>query len=149
MGEITGEKKDDVTEKDVSPQMLSQIALFHQQGCAVVLLSLGSKGAFVSVTPDSQRLRQLSSTASDLPSIAISQWTPGTQVRIPAFQIAHGEINANGAGDALFSGFCLAASSWGCVMEQRLCKNEYWKVTPHVAGTFASLVAWQRCDAKT
>eukprot|EP00581_Thalassiosira_minuscula_P012456 CAMPEP_0183725110 /NCGR_PEP_ID=MMETSP0737-20130205/19624_1 /TAXON_ID=385413 /ORGANISM="Thalassiosira miniscula, Strain CCMP1093" /LENGTH=389 /DNA_ID=CAMNT_0025955941 /DNA_START=90 /DNA_END=1255 /DNA_ORIENTATION=- len=132
------------TDDDVSPQMLSQIASFHAEGCAVVLLSLGSKGAFVSVTPDAQRLEQLSSNDSDLASIAISRWTPGTQVRVPAFQIAHGDINANGAGDALFSGFCLAASSWGCAME-----SEDWKVTPQVAGQFASLVAWQRCDAKT
>mmetsp|Transcript_41802 Transcript_41802/g.75263 ORF Transcript_41802/g.75263 Transcript_41802/m.75263 type:complete len:445 (-) Transcript_41802:122-1456(-) len=146
--ECTSGNDDDVTTNDVSPQLLSQIASFHAQGCAVVLLSLGSKGAFVSVTPDAQRLQQLSS-ASDPDSIAISQWTPGTQVRVPAFQIAHGEINANGAGDALFSGFCLAASSWSCIMERRLCESDEWKVTPQVAGAFASLVAWQRCDAKT
>jgi len=142
-------KNSGVDTNDVSPDMLSQIASFHQQGCAVVLLSLGSKGAFVSVTPDSERLQQLSSKASGSPSIAISQWMPGTQVRVPAFQIKHGEVNANGAGDALFSGFCLAASSWGCEMERQLYKSDEWKVTPHVAGTFASLVAWQRCDAKT
>ncbi|KAL7530101.1 hypothetical protein ACHAXR_003308, partial [Thalassiosira sp. AJA248-18] len=132
----------------VSPQMLSQIASFHQEGCAVVLLSLGSKGAFVSVTPDSQRLQELSAS-SDSPSMAVSRWAPGTQIRIPAFQIAHGEVNANGAGDALFSGFCLAASSWGCSMERQLCESEEWMVSPKVAGTFASLVAWQRCNAKT
>ena len=134
----------------VSPQMLSQIAAFHEQGCAVVLLSLGSKGAFISVTSDEERLQQLASPpSSDCPPIAISNWTPGTQVRIPAFKIAHGEVNANGAGDALFSGFCLGASSWGCKIESQLCKDEKWKVSPQVAGTFASLVAWQRCDART
>ena len=66
-------------------------------------------------------------------------------------------MNANGAGDALFSGFCLAASSWGCDMERLICKEssmsrndeQQWKVSPQVAGTFASLVAWQRCNAKT
>ena len=139
----------------VSSEILSQISSFHEQGCAVVLLSLGSKGAFVSVTPDTKRLQQLSNNEQQ--SIAISQWIPGTQVRIPAFQI-DGEVNANGAGDALFSGFCLAASSWGCEMEQLVCKDrsmssseeeETWKVSPQVAGTFASLVAWQRCNAKT
>ena len=137
----------------VSPQMLSQIATFHEQGCAVVLLSLGSKGALVSVTPNSERLKQLSNSGSSShsPPIAISQWTPGTQVRIPAFKIEHNDVNANGAGDALFSGFCLAASSWGCVVEDRIGKSSSseWKVTPQTAGTFASLVAWQRCDAKT
>ena len=141
----------------VSSEMLTQISSFHEQGCAVVLLSLGSKGAFVSVTPDSKRLQQLSNTNNEQQPIAISQWMPGTQVRIPAFQI-DGEVNANGAGDALFSGFCLAASSWGCTMEQLICKEsssmssndeEQWKVSPQVAGTFASLVAWQRCNAKT
>ena len=139
----------DVTANDVSPHLLSLISSFHDLGCAVVLLSLGSKGSFVSVTADSQRLQQLSSTLSDSPPVAMSQWTPGSQVRIPAFQISHGKVNANGAGDALFSGFCLAASSWGCALERRLSKVEVWRVTPHVAGTFSSLVAWQRCDAIT
>ena len=139
----------DLSDNDVSPQLLSEIASFHRHGCAVVLLSLGSKGAFVSVSPDSQRLQRLSSAASDAAAIAISQWTPGTQVRVPAFQIPHGDVNANGAGDALFSGFCLAASSWGGVMERRLRARGEWNVTPQVAGCFASLVAWQRCDART
>eukprot|EP00571_Detonula_confervacea_P010296 CAMPEP_0172299626 /NCGR_PEP_ID=MMETSP1058-20130122/1890_1 /TAXON_ID=83371 /ORGANISM="Detonula confervacea, Strain CCMP 353" /LENGTH=406 /DNA_ID=CAMNT_0013009141 /DNA_START=71 /DNA_END=1291 /DNA_ORIENTATION=+ len=140
---------DDASTNDVSSQMLSQISSFHKHGCAVILLSLGSKGAFVSVTPDSLRLQQLSSASSESLSMAIGQWTPGAQVRIPAFQIAHGEVNANGAGDALFSGFCLAASSWGSMIESRFRKTENWMMTPEVAGTFASLVAWQRCDAKT
>lgn len=135
-------RNDDVPTNDVSSQMLSQVSRFHNHGTAVVLLSLGSKGAFVSVTPDSQRLQKLSSAV-------IGQWTPGAQVRIPAFQIAHGDVNANGAGDALFAGFCLAASSWGSVMESHFCAKDDWVVTPEIAGTFASLVAWQRCDAKT
>jgi len=143
------------TNDTVSSEMLSQISSFHEQGCAVVLLSLGSKGAFVSVTPDTKRLQQLSNNEQQ--PIAISKWIPGTQVRIPAFQI-DGEVNANGAGDALFSGFCLAASSWGSTMEQLVYKESssmssseegQWKVSPQVAGTFASLVAWQRCNAKT
>ena len=145
--ESNSENEED-TENAVSQQMLSQIASFHDKGCAVVLLSLGSKGAFVSITSDSQRLQQLSSS-TDTESAAASQWIPGTQVGVPAFRIAHGDVNANGAGDALFSGFCLAASSWGYATQQRLDKSNRWRVTPHVAGTFASLVAWQRCDAKT
>ena len=150
--DATNENDGKANNNGVSPQMLSQIATFHEQGCAVVLLSLGSKGALVSVTPNSERLKQLSSSSSSQSTpIAISQWTPGTQVRIPAFKIEHNDVNANGAGDALFSGFCLAASSWGCVVEDRICKSSSseWKVTPQTAGTFASLVAWQRCDAKT
>ena len=134
-------ENDDPSNNDmVSSQMLSQIASFHEKGCAVVLLSLGSKGAFVSVTPDAKRLQQVSSCASS--------WIPGTQVRVPAYKI-DGDVNANGAGDALFSGFCLAASSWGDA-QQRLCGDDNdWTITPQVAGTFASLVAWQRCDSKT
>lgn len=138
----SSDENDNVAQDVVTPQLLSQIASFHEQGCAVVLLSLGSKGSFVSVTSDIKRLQQLSST--DCSTMAMSQWTPGTQVRVPAFEISHGDVNANGAGDALFSGFCLAASSWG--YEQQC---EEWKVTPKIAGEFASLVAWQRCDAKT
>ena len=51
----------------------------------------------------------------------------------------------------LVSGFCLAASSWGYAIEERLSGGlgEEWRVTPRVAGTFASLVAWQRCYVKT
>jgi hypothetical protein len=55
----------DVIGNDVSPQLLSQISSLHKLGCAVVLLSLGSKGAFVSVTKDSQRLQRLSSALSE------------------------------------------------------------------------------------
>jgi sugar/nucleoside kinase (ribokinase family) len=135
-------------EHDASPEfgisntVLSQISSFHDHGCAVVLLSLGSRGAFVSITPDAERLQLLSSVHQ--PCAVMTDWIPGTKVCIPAFKIAHGEINANGAGDALFSGFCLAASSWAANKQ-----SDQWKVTPEVAGKFASLVAWQRCDAKT
>ena len=139
-------ERNNATTNDLSPGLLSQIELLHGRGCAVILLSLGCKGAFVSVTPDSQRLEQLSSKLTPMP---LSQWTPGLQIRIPAFKIGHGMVNANGAGDALFSGFCLAASSWGCVVNRQMCVDNEWKVTPQVAGTFASLVAWQRCDTKT
>ena len=120
----------------LSSELLSQISSFHEHGCAVVLLSLGSKGAFVSVTPDAKRLQQLSSSACNM---AMSHWNAGTQVHVPAFKIEHGGVNTNGAGDALFAGFSLAASSWG----------SKWKTCPLNAGTFASLVAWQRCDSKT
>lgn len=149
LSDSSGKNDNEVLVDGVSQGVLSQIASFHQHGCAVVLLSLGSKGAFVSVTPDSGRLQQLSSAGSGLPPAAICRWEPGMQVRVPAFRIPHGEVNANGAGDALFSGFCLAASSWGCVMERKIGSSDEWKVTPRLAGTFASLVAWQRCDAKT
>lgn len=127
---------DDESNSLVSSKLLSQISSFHEHGCAVVLLSLGSKGAFVSVTPDAKRLQQLSSSECNM---AMSQWDAGTQVHVPAFKIEHCGVNTNGAGDALFAGFSLAASSWG----------SKWKVCPLNAGTFASLVAWQRCDSKT
>ena len=127
---------DDGSNSLISSALLSQISTFHEHGCAVVLLSLGSKGAFVSVTPDSKRLQKLSSSEHNM---SMSQWHAGTQVHVPAFKIEHGNVNTNGAGDALFAGFSLAASSWGSKS----------KVCPFNAGTFASLVAWQRCDAKT
>ena len=116
----------------VDAEMLAQVETLHKQGCAVVLLSLGSKGALVSVTSDENRLQDMSPPISD--------WNPGEQVRVGAFKV-EGDLNANGAGDALFSGFCLAASSWGGRCEVEL--------TPRVAGVFASLVAWQRCDSRT
>ena len=116
----------------VDEEMLAQVESLHKQGCAVVLLSLGSKGALVSVTPDKSRLHEMSPP--------ISNWNSGEQVRIGAFKV-EGDLNANGAGDALFSGFCFAASSWGSQCETEL--------TPKVAGTFASLVAMQRCDSRT
>eukprot|EP00804_Cyclotella_cryptica_P020935 CCRYP_009277-RA/>CCRYP_009277-RA protein AED:0.01 eAED:-0.00 QI:0/-1/0/1/-1/0/1/0/400 len=126
----------------ISAHLLRQITSFHDHGCAVVLLSLGSKGAFVSVTPHAERLQQLSSAHQ--PYAVMRDWTPGTRACVPAFKISHGEINANGAGDALFSGFCLAASSWAANKQ-----SDQWKVTPEVAAKFASLVAWQRCDVTT
>lgn len=143
--ESTNERNEAAT-SDLSRELLAQVALLHGRGCAVILLSLGSKGAFVSVSPNAQRIKQ---SPSDFSPMALSQWTPGLQIRIPAFKIGHGLVNSNGAGDALFSGFCLAASSWGCVIEQQLCLGREWSVSPQVAGIFASLVAYQRCDSKT
>ncbi|KAL7508558.1 hypothetical protein ACHAXN_011683 [Cyclotella atomus] len=125
------------SEYGLSNHLIRQIESFHDSGCAAILLSLGSKGAFVSITPHAARLQQLACAA-------MSDWIPGTKVCVPAFKISHGDVNTNGAGDALFSGFCLAASSWAASQQ-----SDEWKVTPNVAGTFASLVAWQRCDAKT
>ena len=100
----------------------------HKKGCAIIVLSMGSKGSFLSVTHDKSRLSQCPKTVREL-------WSPGQSVRSPAFSIA-GEINANGAGDALFSSFCWAASTQD-------------DITLEQAGTFASLVARQRCDVLT
>ena len=134
---------DDISpEYGISNNVLHRIDSFHDHGCAAVLLSLGSKGAFVSITPHSERLQKLASV--DQLSAVMKDWTAGTKTCVPAFEISHGEVNANGAGDALFSGFCLAASSWGASGER-----EKFNVSPDVAGKFASLVAWQRCDART
>ena len=93
-----------ISDYGISKQLMSQIELFHDKGCAVVLLSLGSKGAFVSVTPHAERLKQLSSVHQ--PYAAMKDWTLGTKICVPAYKNDHGEVNANGAGDALFSGFC-------------------------------------------
>ena len=129
-------------EYGISNHLLNHITTFHDHGCAAVLLSLGSKGAFISVTPHADRLRKLGSDQELF--AAMKDWIPGTQVCVPAFKISHGDINTNGAGDALFSGFCLAASSWATSKQ-----DGGRQVNPEVAGKFASLVAWQRCDAHT
>mmetsp|Transcript_37742 Transcript_37742/g.43106 ORF Transcript_37742/g.43106 Transcript_37742/m.43106 type:complete len:388 (-) Transcript_37742:30-1193(-) len=101
----------------------------HQSGCAVVLLSLGSKGSFISITSDENRLAQIIAKNN--------YWKAGSNIHIPAFAIPEGrKINTNGAGDALFAGFCWAASS-------------IEKLTLEQAGNFASLVARQRCDSTT
>mmetsp|Transcript_16680 Transcript_16680/g.33763 ORF Transcript_16680/g.33763 Transcript_16680/m.33763 type:complete len:519 (-) Transcript_16680:97-1653(-) len=134
----------------IAAPIQSQLRSLHQKGCAIILLSLGSQGSYISITPDPNRLKQLSHSSS-----CASRWTPGMQVRVPAYTIGHGEVNANGAGDALFAGFCLVVSSWGGDAVRRLCAKRggndvnAWELTPEVAGTFASLVAWQRCDART
>lgn len=105
------------------------VAPLHDAGCAVVLLSLGSRGARVSVTADRTRLEKTPGH--------ISGWAAGSSIHVPAFQI-EGDVNANGAGDALFSGFCLAAM-W----------EEGKSIGVKEASEFASLVARQRCDMKT
>ncbi|CAB9497496.1 pfkB family carbohydrate kinase [Seminavis robusta] len=124
---LAGVQKDDLFSGDETLQQVT--AALHQQGCAVVLLSLGSKGSYISVTPDSSRLSQC-------PPIVRDNWKAQSAVRVPAFAVAENNVNANGAGDALFSGFCYAAATMeGATLEQ--------------AGTFASLVARQRCDVQT
>uniref|UniRef100_A0A7S2EFW1 Carbohydrate kinase PfkB domain-containing protein n=1 Tax=Trieres chinensis TaxID=1514140 RepID=A0A7S2EFW1_TRICV len=109
------------------------ITALHNAGCAVVLLSLGSKGCRISITSDGSRLGRCPAQ--------VKSWSVGANVRAPAFAI-DGEVNANGAGDALFAGFCLGAS-WpsedlgGC------------SLTASEAGLLAAMVARQRCDAQT
>lgn len=107
-------------------------AALHEGGCAVVLLSLGSRGARISVTPDADRL-------SKAPG-RLSSWEAGSVVRVPAYSIEGGDVNANGAGDALFAAFCLAAT-WP--------RSGDVAVGPREAGIFASLAARQRCDVRT
>ena len=112
-----------------SNDMLQDVCnALHERGCAVIVLSMGSKGSFLSVTRDKNRLSHCPKTMREL-------WTAGRCVRCPAFSIT-GEINANGAGDALFSSFCWAASTQD-------------DMTLEQAGAFASLVARQRCDVLT
>ena len=134
----SSDEEDASSEYGISTQLLHQIESFHDKGCAVVLLSLASKGAFVSVTPHAERLQQLSLVHQ--PRAVMTGWIPGAKICAPAFKIDCGKVNVNGAGDALFSGFCLAASSWSA--------DKQCKVTPEVAGQFASLEAWQRCGAR-
>lgn len=124
---ISGITKEDLFQQSGEALKIVTAAL-HKDGCAVVLLSLGSKGAYISVTSDTSRL-------SKCPPIIRDHWKADSSVRVPAFAV-DGDVNANGAGDALFSGFCLAASTMdGATLQQ--------------AGTFASLVARQRCDIQT
>jgi len=109
------------------------VSKLHKDGCAVVVLSLGSRGAKVSISSDSDRLSRCPGH--------IKSWTPGSTVHVPAFKI-NGDINANGAGDALFSGFCLAAV-WSSSSSPDA------TVSLKQAAEFSSLVARQRCDAIT
>lgn len=125
---LSGIQKDDLLQQSGEALKIVADAL-HRQGCAVVLLSLGSKGSYISVTSDSARL-------SKCPAIIRDSWKASSSVRIPAFAIAAGDVNANGAGDALFSGFCFAAANMDGASLQEV-------------GTFAALVARQRCDVKT
>eukprot|EP00977_Amphora_coffeiformis_P021956 scaffold10095_cov163-Amphora_coffeaeformis.AAC.6 len=123
---LSGCKKQTLLQSD---SMLQDVcSTLHKKGCAVIVLSMGSKGSFLSVTGDKDRLAKCPKTVRDL-------WTPGQSARSPAFSIA-GDINANGAGDALFSSFCWAASTQD-------------DMTLEQAGAFASLVAQQRCDVLT
>jgi sugar/nucleoside kinase (ribokinase family) len=138
----------------------------EEEGCAVVLLSMGSKGSYISVTSNIQRLQRCP------PSIR-NHWKPGTSLFCPAYAIESSSssttttttstttteeednrnsssssssssssvnkqvfLNTNGAGDALFAGFC-----WITATQET--------VTVEQAGMFASLVARQRCDTRT
>jgi len=109
------------------------VSKLHREGCAVLVLSLGSRGAKISTTSDSERLSRCPGH--------IKCWKAGSAVHVPAFKI-NGDINANGAGDALFSGFCLAAV-WTSPSSTEV------SVSLRQAGEFACLVARQRCDATT
>ena len=115
----------------------------HEAGCAVVLLSLGKRGCRVSVTPDAARIAKCPGQ--------ISRWIPGSDVRVPAYALTGGEVNVNGAGDALFAGFCLGAS-WttaGRRGDNSVEEGGGFGVSAEEAGKFASLVARQRCDVRT
>ena len=102
----------------------------HAKGVAVVLLSLGADGSLVSVTPDEERLRSCRG--------ALPRWPAGSTSRAPAFRVSEGAaVNANGAGDALVGGFILAAAWPGQALGAAQC------------GTFAAMVARQRCDETT
>lgn len=125
---LSGIPKDDLMQQSGESLKVVTEAL-HQQGCAVVVLSLGSKGSYISVTSDPTRL-------SKCPSNIRDGWKLASFVRIPAFAVDAGDVNANGAGDALFSAFCFAAA----IMDG---------ATLQEVGTFAALVARQRCDVKT
>jgi len=111
------------------PAQLKQVChKIHQQGCVLVVLSMGARGSFLSVTSDAERLSK--SAIAFLP-----QLTPDQACTSPAFLIQN-EINTNGAGDALFAAFgWVAATQSDLTLEQ--------------AGQFASLVAHQRCDTTT
>lgn len=124
---LSGCKKEDLLHADDKLQLVCD--KLHDNGCATVVLSMGSKGAYLSVSKDCERLTKCSTAIKD-------HFKPGTSVRVPAFAIESGNINANGAGDALFSGFCWAAATQDDLSLEQV-------------GTFASLVARQRCDVAT
>jgi len=125
---LSGFRKDDLLHHSGEKlQIVTEV--LHKEGCAVVVLSLGSRGSYISVTSDANRLGKCPSNISN-------NWKASSTARIPAFAVNAGDVNANGAGDALFAAFCFAAATMeGATLEQ--------------IGTFASLVARQRCDVKT
>ena len=132
---LSGHKKEELFEKggsgDAKLQAVTQ--KLHDDGCAIVLLSLGSKGSYLSVTSDKQRLAKC-------PIKSKASWTASScasSVRVPAYQIdGEGNVNANGAGDALFAGFC-----WVVATQSDLSLEQ--------CGQVASLIARQRCDIRT
>ena len=128
---LSGRKKEELFDKGQGGEKLEAVTKkLHDDGCAVVVLSLGSKGSFLSLTADEKRLKKC-------PIKSIKSWTSGTSVRVPAYQIdGEGNVNANGAGDALFSGFC-----WAAATQEDLSLEQ--------CGMVASLVARQRCDVRT
>lgn len=128
---LSGHKKEELFDKGQGEEKLKAVTKkLHDDGCAVVVLSLGSKGSFLSLTTDEKRLEKC-------PIKSKTSWTSGTSVRVPAYQIdGDGNVNANGAGDALFSGFC-----WAAATQEDLSLEQ--------CGMVASLVARQRCDVRT
>ena len=73
---------------DVSPELWLVLSWLHEQGCAVVLLSLGSKGAVVSVTPNIERLQQLSSSTTNEAKTSSSSSTTSSY-NYPSMCISH------------------------------------------------------------
>lgn len=101
----------------------------HARGVAVLVLTLGSRGSFVSLTSDATRLGEACAAAqrrhggggggggaahsmAPAPSEEESQWRAGQSVRLAAFAVAPAATaNANGAGDAFCAAF-VAAMLW-------------------------------------
>uniref|UniRef100_A0A7S2B303 Carbohydrate kinase PfkB domain-containing protein n=1 Tax=Octactis speculum TaxID=3111310 RepID=A0A7S2B303_9STRA len=82
----------------------------HKRGVAILCLTLGEKGCFVSTTPSAARLRRVR-----------DDWPPGVSMRCPAFKVgqvdvvgsspATAKVNANGAGDTFCAAF-IAGLLW-------------------------------------
>ena len=128
---LSGTKKQDFFLHGHDEQALQDVCnLLHNQGCKIVLLSRGRKGCFISGR--SQKKKRNTTTTQ-------------TVCQVPAIPIEDGKVNANGAGDALFSGFCY-------VMTQTKSKsknNLNLSLSLAQMGVFATLVARQRCNVET
>jgi len=78
-------------------ELRAMAARLHAGGVAVVALTLGSRGAFASVTADAGRLRRVGQLER-----AAGGWC-GKEALLPALP-PRGRVNANGAGDAFSAG---------------------------------------------
>lgn len=115
------------------PTGLSRAAAYlHDRGVAVVALTLGEQGAYVSVTPQQARL-----DGSPALGRQAGRWA-GESVLLPPAPVTEGaQVNTNGAGDAFIAGLVAAL----------LVRTEVATLSLAQATRLALLSARQRVDS--